>query len=419
MTTNPIEDTEMKGKITPEGIQAMRNRIGVLIPEPPPFNTEAHADTMRHFAQGLGDDNPLFCDPEYGKKTRWGGIIGAPHYMTTLGKTTIGKIPDHVRKAGAHALQGVPNYQSGSSWEFLRPVVPGDRITMNYFIEDVEEKRSEFGGGKAVIVHHRKELINQRNELVGIYRYYFFHVEREASEKTGKYMKIEPKVYTDDELQEMDKAYENEFRRGASTLFWEDVKPGMDMPVMVKGPLTALEIMAWHQGWGWGVFRIAPLKLGYYNRKRIPAFYTKNEYGYWEPAQRVHWDDVRAKKVGNPRAYDYGVMRTNWLLHYLTNWTGDDGFVWKESDQTRKFNYHGDVQWIKAKVTKVYQDGPRNAVDLEVWCENQRGEIATPGTASVLLPSRTRGPVVIPTNDTKPTPLRTPYAADAKGCVWK
>ncbi len=416
MTT--ADDTEMQGKITPEGIELMRNRIGVLIPEPPPFNTQAHVDTMRHFANGYGDDNSLFTDPSYGETTRWRGIIGAPHYLTTLGRTTIGKIPPEVRKAGSGALRGVPNYQSGSGWELLRPVYPGDTIRMNYFIEDVEEKRSEFGGGKAVIVYHRKEYINQRDELAGIYRYYFFHVEREASEKTGKYMSIEPKQWTPEEVDEIDAAYEHEFRRGADTLYWEDVQVGMEMPTMVKGPLTTLEIMGWHQGWGWGVFRIAPLKLGYLNRQRIPAFYTKNEYGYWEPAQRVHWDDVRAKKVGNPRAYDYGVMRTNWILHYLTNWVGDDGFVWKESDQSRKFNYHGDVQWIKAKVTRKYQDGPRNAVDLEVWCENQRGEIATPGTASVLLPSRERGPVVIPANDTEPTPLKTDFAADIPGCVW-
>ncbi|MBI3744426.1 MAG: MaoC family dehydratase N-terminal domain-containing protein [Chloroflexi bacterium] len=419
MTTQVnVDEFEMKGKITPEGLQLMRNRIGVLIPEPPPFNTEAHIDTIRHFCQGYGDDNPLFIDAAYAKKTRWGGIVAPPMYVTSQGQSVAPKIPDNVRKAGAGALRGVPNYQSGSEWEFVRPVVPGDRIEMKYFIEDVVEKRSEFGGGKAAVVHHRKEYTNQRGELVAIYRYYFFHVEREASEKTGKYMKIEPHVYNDEELAKIDETYEKEFRRGSQTLYWEDVEVGMSTPTMVKGPLTALEIFGWHLGWGWGVFRISPLRLNYLNRKRIPAFYTKNEYGYWEPAQRVHWDDVRAKKVGNPRAYDYGVMRTAWIMHYLTNWIGDDGYIWKESDQARKFNYHGDTQWVKSKVTKKYQDGPRNIVDLEVWCENQRSEIATPGKASVLLPSRTRGPVVIPTGDAKPTPMKTPFAAAAPGCVW-
>ena len=416
MTT--VDDTEMKGKITPEGVELMRNRIGVLIPEPPPFNIEAHPDTIRHFTNGYGDDNPLFASPTYAKGTRWDGPIAPPMFVTTMGENIIERIPPEVRKAGSGALRGVPNYQSGSRWQWVRPIRPGDTMRVQYFIEDVEEKRSEFGGGKAVIVHHRKEYINQRDELVAVYRYYFFHVEREASEKTGKYMNIESKVYTQEEIDEIDATYESEFRRGNETLFWEDVEPGMAMPTMAKGPLTTIEIMAWHQGWGWGVFRIGPLRLGYLNRKRIPAFYTKNEHGYYDAAQRVHWEDARAKKVGNPRAYDYGVMRTAWIVHYLTNWIGDDGYVLSESDQTRKFNYHGDVQWVKAKVLGKRHEGNQNLVDLEVWCENQRGEIATPGEATVLLPSREREAVVVPTSDVKPTRMKSEYAVDTPGCVW-
>ncbi len=413
-----MPDTEMRGKITPEGVEAFRNRVGVLIPQPPPFNTEAHPDTIRHFAHAYGDDNPLFTDPEYGKKTRWGRMIAPPMYLTTMGETTVGRIPDNVRHAGSGALTGVPNYQSGSRWEWLRPIYHGDRIHVNYFISGVEEKRSQFGGGKAVIVHHRKEYVNQGNELVGTYGYYFFHVEREASEKTGKYMKVESKVYSQADLDEIDKAYENELRRGGNPLYWEDVQVGMPMPVMAKGPLSTTEIISWHQGWGWGVFRVAPLRLAYLNRLRIPAFYTKNEYGYYEAAQRVHWEDARAKRVGNPRAYDYGAMRTSWIIHYLTNWVGDDGFLWTESDETRKFNYHGDVQWVKGKITGKREEGNKKIVDLEVWCENQRGEIATPGKASVLLPSRRSGPVVIPSSEAKPTPLKTDYAVDCPGCRW-
>ena len=412
------DDGEMKGKITPEGVQLMRNRIGVLIPEPPPFNTQAHPDTIRHYANGLGDDNPLFCDDDYAKGTRWGGIIAPPMYVATMAKTIAGKIPPAVRKAGAGALNGVPNYLSGMNWEWLRPILPGDSVHTSYFIEDVVEKRSEFGGGKAVVVHHRKEHVNQRAELVAIQRYYFFHVEREASEKTGKYMAIEPKVYNQEEIDEIDAAYEQEFRRGAATLYWEDVDVDMDMPVVAKGPLSNVEIISWHIGTGWGVFRVAPLRLGYYNRKRIPAFYPKNDYGFHNPAQRVHWEDDRAKKVGNPRAYDYGAMRTSWIVNYLTNWVGDDGVVWKVSDQARKFNYHGDIQWVKAKVTGKRQDGPRFAVDLDVWCENQRGEIASPGNATVLLPSRDGGPVAIPTGDSAPTPLKNDHLAVTPGSVW-
>ena len=103
------DDAEMKGKITEDDVQRYRNRIGVLIPDSPPFNHEAHKDTIRHFANCYGDDNPLFCDEDYAKDTRWGGIVAPPQYIITLERTTVPPIPPEVRKAGAGALRGVPN----------------------------------------------------------------------------------------------------------------------------------------------------------------------------------------------------------------------------------------------------------------------------------------------------------------------
>jgi hypothetical protein len=41
-------------------------------------------------------------------------------------------------------------------------------------------------------------------------------------------------------------------------------------------------------------------------------------------------------------------------------------------------------------------EGDRPAVELEIWGENQRGEITTPGHATILLPSAEHGPVRLP-----------------------
>ena len=230
-----VSDGEMTGKITPEGIQAFRNRVGVVIPGGQPYNSEAHVDSMRHWSFGNGEDNPLYNDPEYAAKTRWKGLIASPMYVNSLGTSGSVKIPDHVRHAGSGALTGVPNYQSGSDWEWIRPIREGDKVRSTHCLEDIVEKKSQFGGGKAVIVYHRNEYVNQRDEVVAIYRNYFFHAEREASEKTGKYMNLDQTPYTQEQLDEIDAAYEHEFRRGSETLYWEDADPGMDMPTMVKG----------------------------------------------------------------------------------------------------------------------------------------------------------------------------------------
>lgn len=387
---------EMQGEITEDGIERMRARINVLIPQPVPHNTEAHVDTIRHFAHGYGEDNPLYTDAAYAAGTRWGGVIAPPMYLSTMGITRVREIPKDVRARGAGALRGIPNYLSGSSWEWFRPVYPGDTIYLNYFIYDVEEKRSEFGGGRAVVVHHRREYTNSARELVAVNTTYFFHVEREATQRAGKYANVPAPEYTDAELDAIDAAYEAEFRRGGETLYWEDVSVGDELPPMVRGPLCVTDIISNHVGIGWGVFGVAPLRMGYQNRKRIPAFYTRNEFGAWDAAQRVHWEERRARSVGNPRPYDYGRMRTTWVTQYCTNWAGDDAWLWKESDEIRKFNYMGDVTWIRGKVTDCWIADEGCAVALDIWGTNQRDEVTVPAKATMLLPSREHGPVKLP-----------------------
>ncbi len=56
-------------EITEEMIADVRRRIGVdWRPREPYFNVEATQDTIRHFAHGIGDDNPLWCDHRAGPR---------------------------------------------------------------------------------------------------------------------------------------------------------------------------------------------------------------------------------------------------------------------------------------------------------------------------------------------------------------
>jgi len=40
-------------------------------------------------------------------------------------------------------------------------------------------------------------------------------------------------------------------------------------------------------------------------------------------------------------------------------------------------------------VARKWRDGDNGAVDLDVWIENPRDGVATPGRATIYLPSRT------------------------------
>ena len=57
-------------KITESGLDELRQRIGVKIGHTvEPWCHEATRDNIRHYAHGIGDDNPLWCDPDYAAKS--------------------------------------------------------------------------------------------------------------------------------------------------------------------------------------------------------------------------------------------------------------------------------------------------------------------------------------------------------------
>ena len=84
--TEAVGIKEIPPRITDEAIAKLRAKIGIPFNMPrPPHNREVTWDGARHFAQGYGDDNPLYCEPDYARKTRWGGLIAAPAFIYTIG----------------------------------------------------------------------------------------------------------------------------------------------------------------------------------------------------------------------------------------------------------------------------------------------------------------------------------------------
>ncbi len=152
-----------------------------------------------------------------------------------------------------------------------------------------------------------------------------------------------------------------------------------------------------HAG-GYGFTPYAPTasRLAHQNRRRIPGFYVKNAQGIPDVAQRVHCDSDWARAVCIPMAYDYGYMRECWLHHLLTDWVGDDGWVVAQDDRVQRFNYVGDTHMLRGTVTATRVDGDQHLVDIDLVATNQRGVDTVTGSATVALPSREHGPVVLP-----------------------
>ena len=98
-------------------------------------------------------------------------------------------------------------------------------------------------------------------------------------------------------------------------------------------------------------------------------------------------DDV-AQAFGFPFAHDSGIDRISWMGNLITNWMGDQGRLKSLSVRLILPNVYGDVSWCRGKVTgKRKQDG-QNLCDLDVWCENQRGQQTALGKATLALPGK-------------------------------
>ncbi|MET0145516.1 MAG: MaoC family dehydratase N-terminal domain-containing protein [Ilumatobacteraceae bacterium] len=382
------------GKITPEGIERMRGRVGVRQPGVPAWFREAHQDSMRHFAWSYGDANPLFGEPEYGEESRWGTIIAPPFYILNLIQPVAPPIPAELRARTRGALAGVGEYHAGSEFFFFKPVVPGDSAYSARWTAAVTEKKSEFGGGNSVIRDEVEWVEDADGRPLMQERAWLVHAEREKAKQAGSQRKkIEPPSYTPEDIEAIEAEVRAEERRGATPRYWEDVAVGDSIGHVTKGPMTITDIIAAHIGRGPGHYQWGPLELGVVKRDHVPGFYTRNEYGAWDVVQRVHWDAGWAQSVGGARIFDYGTMRLNWLGHLLTNWMGDAAFIRRFRCEFRKFNYVGDVSRITGEVTAKNDDG---SVEVDMVCVNQRGETTCPGDATILLPSRRSGEHVDP-----------------------
>ena len=389
------------GRITDEGIARLRARIGV--PEPhtaPPHYRRAGTDAFRNVAMAYGDDNPLWADPDYGGQTRWGGPIAPPPLVggdTLIGEDEVPEVPAGQRDLmKGDPLRGVHAFYSASAREWWAPLRPDLRCFRRNALVAVLDKPSEFAGGA---VHESTAQVFRDEHgrvLSGQYRL-MIRTERTKARERKKYDAIQPHRYSDEQIAEIDEQYAGERPRGAEPRWWEEVSEGDEVGPMVKGPLTVTDMICWHAGMGMGLYAVRPLRLGAQNRRRIPRFFHRDELNVPDVMQRVHWDPEYARRAGNPTTFDYGRMRETWLIHLCTDWMGDDAWLWKLDCEFRKFNYVGDTQWLRGTVTRKYlAAGERPAIDLDIRAENQRGELTTPGHATILLPSREHGAVRLP-----------------------
>lgn len=368
-------------KITESGLDELRQRIGVKIGHTvEPWCHEATRDNIRHYAHGIGDDNPLWCDPAYAARSHYGGIVALPSFLFSTSRIVSGYVG---------GLPGVHAMWSGADWTWHKPVRRNDEIHTEAYLKDLVEHQTRFAGRAVQQIYH-VDFFNQDGDKVAEADSWCFRTERDHAREVGtKYEAARergPRRYSDEELAEAFKLYRNEEVRGAVPRYWEDVQEGEALPTMFKGPMTVTGFIAYAQGWG-GLY-IRANKLAWQLIDAHPGVGIKNRFGIPDVPERVHWEEDFALEVGAPGAYDYGPERTSWLTHHLTNWMGDTGFLHKASCKIRRHNPEGDMVFISGKVVRKYQQDGKHLVDIEQIAHNQDNELSVVGSGTVILPSR-------------------------------
>jgi acyl dehydratase len=367
-------------KITEAGLDDLRKRIGVKITDTvEPWNYEATRDGIRHYAHGIGDDNPLWCDPAYAEKTSYGSIVALPSFLFSTSRIVSGYVG---------GLSGVHAMWAGAEWTWEKPVLRNDTISTEAHLKDLIEHQTRFAGRSFQQIYH-VDFFNQRGDKVADCNSWVFRTDRdEARERGTKYTEARGRVvpFTEDELASFSDIYAAEEIRGATPRYWEDVRENEALPRMIKGPMTVTGFIAYAQGWG-GLY-IRANKMAWQMQQKHPGLGIKNRFNVPDCPERVHWDEAFALEVGAPGAYDYGPERNSWLTHHITNWIGDAGFLHKSKCQIRRHNPDGDVIFIDGYVTRKFVENGKNYIEIQQEALTHRGELSAMGSSIVELPSR-------------------------------
>jgi acyl dehydratase len=347
------------------------------------WNYEASRDVIRHYAWGIGDDNPLYDDPGYAARTRWGGIIAPPTFFFGVFDAVV-----------APGLPDIQWYYSGFDAEFHEPIRCNDEITAHAEYVDVKEIAGKTVA-RMLVQTGEVTYTNQHGRVATKVLSHCYRVARLSALGGSFYEPRARQEYTSDELRKIREAMVGEFRRGAAKLYWEDVREDEAIPGIVRGPLGQLDMTCYYAGAvGTSGYKSTKLKAKYtewalHEPDKLPNNYDPSYYAAAESPSIGHQIEAIARQeLGMPGAYDNGPQRSGMMAICLTNWMGDDGFVLNYSVRLRRPVIFGDTSHLRGRVVRTRLDGERGLVDVELVAENQLGEITATGGATIVLPRR-------------------------------
>lgn len=372
-------------KITDEGLAEMRAAIGKRSVNLEGWNTAVTRDSIRHFAWGVGDDNPLWTDSEYAARSPYGEIVAPPCYLYShmtgprldpekSGRTSIEEF-----------LPGVLGLMGNERWVWRRYAFVGEMISASTCLDSVVVHERGKLGGRSVTQVDRAVLRSDSGDIVAENFTTIRRFERAQVRSNKLYVDRPLGHYTQEDRDHFARQYaaESANRRGDNPRYVEDVAVGDTVGPILKGPFTLSIIIAFLAGIGCA-FTLGS-RLHHAQLKGYPAaLMVHPNTGVAENMGAPHWDTAFAKLGGMPTGYDFGVQRISWFTHMLTDWAGDHAMIAEVDMRLLEPMFLADIGWFTGRITAI--NG--NEVSIAMQATNQLGGVFSVATARVILPRK-------------------------------
>ena len=123
------------------------------------FNVEEGA--IQRYAQAIGDPNPLYNDPDFARKTKYGRLLAPPGF--TGWPIKAGRLSE--RLIASLAKAGAPSrlLDGGIEFEFIEPIGAGDVLTATTKIANITERETRLG--KTMFTKLETTFVNKKGDL--------------------------------------------------------------------------------------------------------------------------------------------------------------------------------------------------------------------------------------------------------------
>lgn len=366
-----------------EFIEESCKMIGKEDTEVESANTDVDLLALKNFYRALGNNNPLYTDPNYATNTKYGCLTAPPTFVASI---------RYPASKGAFSKKdySLANFMSGTTFEWFDVIRNGEKFTTELKLKEVYQKKSWKGRQAGVLVSEALYWNTYGGLIAAV-----TGTETMIPFKRGEEMFVEREMYrySGEEIKKIEHDIDSEVVRGYKPLYWEEVNEGDKLTPVVKGPLDLMFMVPW-------LIATSPYiplgELRYFKVKEKPGWkrlHPLMNWPYWD-GDLVPEDLSSCKVYGMSLPYARGILRTSLAGELLTNWMSDEGFLRRLSVEVDplKPQLYGDTVWIKGEITHKYKEKICGvlyyAVDVKIEGVNQLMELGTTGTATVYLPSR-------------------------------